>query len=189
MQLPRHARRVRRSLFVAGLRVDAIGLDIFAQSDIVDGIRIGIDIGQMRPVARIWFDENDLGICFERGARGLCERIARFHWHIDCAIVVFWIRIKDYRHLRQARQRLQVDIFERAWQLYRHNLGPIAQNCAAHFGGEFKAAGNYREISEITPAQAGKIVRAGEHTAAPRPRAFREWPCASENARRFGWTR
>ncbi len=193
MQLPRHAGGVRRGFLTARLRVDAIGLNVFVQPDIADGEGVRIAVGQMRTVARIRLDENYLGVDFERGAHRFGERIARLHGYVDGAVFVGRIGIKDHRHLRQTRQRLQVDVFERTRQLDRHNSRPFAQNCPPHFHGEFQPAWNYGKIGEITPAQTGRVfnsfwIRAWEHTATPRHRAFREWPCASENARRFGWT-
>ena len=157
LQLPGHARRMRRGLLVAGLRVNTISLDVFVEADVANGKGIGIGIGKMRPVARIRFDENHLGVDFERRAHGFGEGIARLHGHIDGALVVFWIRIKDHRHLRQPRQRLQVDIFERSGQLDGHDGRPIAQNRAPHFDGEFEPARNYRKIGKITAAQTGGI--------------------------------
>ena len=51
LQLPSHAGGVCRNLLVALLRIDAIGFDVLFEADVADGIRIGISIGKMRPVA------------------------------------------------------------------------------------------------------------------------------------------
>ena len=157
LQLPRHAGRMRGDFLVACLRINAIGFDVFVQADVADRIRIGIGVGKMRPVARIGLDENHLGVYFKGGAHGFGERIARLHGHIDAALVVLWIGIKNHRHLRQAAPGLAGRRLRATRAARRRRCGPLAQDGPPHFDGEFEPARNYREIGEIPAPQAGGI--------------------------------
>ena len=82
-------------LFIALLRINAIGLDVFLDADMLDRIGIGIGIGQMGTVARVGLDENDFGVHFQAGADRFGERIAGFDRNVDAALFVLSDRDKE----------------------------------------------------------------------------------------------
>ncbi len=190
MQLPRHAGCVGCDLFIAFLRIDAIGLDVLVHADVANGIRIGINVGKVRPLARVGLDKNHFGVHFEAGADGFGERIARLHGHVNAALFVLRIGIQNHRHLRQSREGLQVGVFERAGQLHGNQARTIAKDRLAEFDGELEPAGNDREIGEVAAPKAGGVLgdsRLLGHNATLRPRAFRGWQCASKSGLRSGF--
>ena len=60
LQLPGHAGGVRRDLFRARLRIDAVGLDVLLEPMWRMRVGVRIIVRQVRPLAGIGIDEHDL---------------------------------------------------------------------------------------------------------------------------------
>jgi len=171
LELPGNARGVARDLLAARLRVDAVRLDVTRQADVADGVRIRVGVAEMRAVAGVRVGEDDFRSRLEAGADGLGEGVGGLDGHVDrLGLLTFFIRVKDQRHLRQARDCVPPGLAEGRGQLQRNHLGTLAQDGLAHFDGELQAAGHHRKIREAAAPEVAEVrkrkVGFGGHSGA-----------------------
>ena len=141
LEFPRDPRRVARKFVRARLRVDAVRLDITREADVPHRVRVGIGILEVRTVARIRVDEDNLRACLEARADGLGERVGWLDRDIDCLILArTLIRIDDDGDFGEARNRAQPGGLERDGQFQGDHIGAVAQDGSAYFDGEFQAS-------------------------------------------------
>ena len=87
LQFPGDAVGVPRDFIRTRLRIDAVGLHVFVEADVADGIGVRVGVLQVRPLARIGIGEDDLRADLERRADGFDKRIGGLHRNVDGAVL------------------------------------------------------------------------------------------------------
>ena len=148
----------------ARLGIQPVGLGEALDAHAAHGVAIGVVIGDVRPVAVIGFEEDDVGFNLDGGAHGLGERVGGFHRDVDAALVVLRVGIEDYRDLGQTVDGPAVGLFEASGQFHGDDLRTFFEQGMAQGGGKLQPSRHHGKVSEATAAQAAG-VRSERHSA------------------------